>query len=193
LPVITPPQRVPPRLGLSIALRGLKAADERKCEHAQERLAQNHGSRLTPALIKHVGCRDLKATKIPCFQLTPVSNECLNFYRQFETAVSLTCIPALVSGNASSYELSSRVGVSGSRAKFLAHDARCAGRHRGRLDCRWRCGFFLGWAVGRPNVGRGAHIGAAYSPRVNFGQCASSCPTESPAAAPKGVHRSFVG
>src|SRR5436190_2151822 len=89
------PKRVPPRLGLSIALRGLKAADERKCEHAQERLAQNHGSRLTPALIKHIGCRDLKATKIPCFQLTPVSNECLNFYRQFETAVSLTCIPTL--------------------------------------------------------------------------------------------------
>ena len=51
----------------------------------------------------------------------------------------------------------------------------------------------LGWALGRPNVSCRAHIGAAYSGGVNFGQRASNCPTEPPAAKPEGVHGSFVG
>jgi hypothetical protein len=38
----------------------------------------------TTTVIKHDWTQALKATKIPCFRLTPVSNECLNFYRQFE-------------------------------------------------------------------------------------------------------------
>ena len=46
-------------------------------------------SKITPVvfittLIKHDWTQALKATKIPCFRLTPVSNECLNFYRRFE-------------------------------------------------------------------------------------------------------------
>ena len=40
-----------------------------------------------------------------------------------------------------------------------------------------------------PNVSCGAHIGAAYSRCVNFGQRASNCPTEPAAGEPEGVHR----
>jgi hypothetical protein len=54
---MTPPQACPPRLGLLVGL--------------------------APAAINQKRSSRADVTKNPYFRLTPVSNECLNFYRQF--------------------------------------------------------------------------------------------------------------